>query len=185
MEFYDALKQYRPKDEQEHTDKTVMLHCLERYADVYERSNLLLHVTASAWITNAARDRVLMIYHNIYDSWAWTGGHADGERDLLKVALKEAREETGLFSVCPASERLLSIETLTVNPHMKRGKFVPAHLHLNGTYLLIADDSEPLRIKADENSAVRWFPNSEAIEACSEPWMRPVYQRLNERMTSF
>ncbi len=185
MEFYDALIQYCPKDEQEKTDKAVMLDCLERYADVYERSNLLFHVTASAWITNASRDRVLMVYHNIYDSWAWTGGHADGERDLLKVALKEATEETGLRSVRPASDRLLSIETLTVNPHQKRGRYVPAHLHLNGTYLLIADDTEALRIKADENSAVRWFTPGEAIRACSEPWMKPVYQRLNERMKVF
>lgn len=185
MEFYEALKQYCPHDEQEAADKAVMLDCLSRFADVYERSNLLCHVTASAWITNESRDRVLMIYHNIYDSWAWTGGHADGERDLLKVALKEATEETGLVSVRPASDLLLSIETLTVNPHWKRGKFVPAHLHLNGTYLLIADDSEPLRIKADENSAVKWFLPDEAIKACSEPWMRPVYQRLNDRMKQF
>ena len=182
MEFYDALKLYTPRDAQEETDKAVMLDCLERYADVYERSNLLFHVTASAWITNVARDRVLMVYHNIYDSWAWTGGHADGERDLLKVALREATEETGLCSVRPASERLLSIETLTVNPHRKRGKFVPAHLHLNGTYLLIADDRAALRIKADENSGVRWFLPDDAIAACTEPWMRPVYRRLNERM---
>ena len=182
MDFYEALKQYVPRDEQEQTDKAVMLDCLARYADVYERSNLLFHVTASAWITNESRDRVLMIYHNIYDSWAWTGGHADSERDLLKVALREATEETGLLSVRPASDRLLSIETLTVNPHFKRGRFVPAHLHLNGTYLLIADDAESLRVKRDENSAVRWFLPHEAIEACSEPWMRPVYRRLNERM---
>ena len=182
MDFYEALKQYVPRDEQERTDKAVMLDCLARYADVYERSNLLFHVTASAWITNESRDRVLMIYHNIYDSWAWTGGHADSERDLLKVALREATEETGLLSVRPASDRLLSIETLTVNPHFKRGRFVPAHLHLNGTYLLIADDAESLRVKRDENSAVRWFLPHEAIEACSEPWMRPVYRRLNERM---
>ncbi len=182
MDFYEALKQYVPRDEQEQTDKAVMLDCLARYADVYERSNLLFHVTASAWITNESRDRVLMIYHNIYDSWAWTGGHADGERDLLKVALREATEETGLLSVRPASDRLLSIETLTVNPHFKRGRFVPAHLHLNGTYLLIADDAESLHVKRDENSAVRWFLPHEAIEACSEPWMRPVYRRLNERM---
>lgn len=185
MEFFDALQLYIPHDAQEETDKAVMLGCLERYPDVYERSNLLFHVTASAWITNEARDRVLMIYHNIYDSWAWTGGHADGERDLLKVALREASEETGLLSVRPASDRLLSIETLTVNPHIKRGKFVPAHLHLNGTYLLIADDTEPLRVKADENSAVKWFDPEEAIQACSEPWMRPVYQKLNDRMRLF
>lgn len=183
MEFIEALQTYLPRDAQEEADKAVMLDCLKRYADVYERSNLLFHVTASAWITNGSRDRVLMVYHNIYDSWAWTGGHADGERDLLKVALKEATEETGLLSVQPASDRLLSIETLTVNPHWKRGRFVPAHLHLNGTYLLVADDTEPLRIKADENSAVCWFAPDAAIEACSEPWMRPVYQKLNARMT--
>ena len=182
MDFFDVLKQYCPKDVQEETDKAVMLDCLKRFPDVYERSNYLFHVTASAWITNEARDHVLMVYHNIYDSWAWTGGHADGEHDLLKVALREATEETGLLSVRAASERLLSIETLTVNPHYKRGAFVPAHLHLNGTYLLIADDSESLRVKADENSAVKWFLPDEAIRACSEPWMRPVYQRLNDRM---
>jgi 8-oxo-dGTP pyrophosphatase MutT (NUDIX family) len=185
MDFIEALMQYVPRDAQEEADKAVMLDCLNRYADVYERSNLLFHVTASAWIANESRDRVLMIYHNIYDSWAWTGGHADGERDLLRVALREATEETGLLSVHPASDRLLSIETLTVNPHFKRGAFVPAHLHLNGTYLLIADDTEPLHVKADENSAVAWFSPEAAIEACSEPWMRPVYRRLNDRMKAF
>lgn len=185
MDFYHALQQYTPRDGQEAADKAVMLDCLARFPDVYERTNLICHITASAWITNAARDRVLMIYHNIYDSWAWTGGHADGEHDLLAVALREAAEETGLSSVHPASDRLLSIETLTVNPHVKRGGFVSAHLHLNGTYLLIADDKEPLRVKADENSAVRWFLPEEAIDACSEPWMRPVYRRLNERMKTF
>ena len=183
MDFELALQQYVPRDEQERADKAVMLDCLARFFDVYERTNLLCHVTASAWITNENRDRVLMIYHRIYDSWAWTGGHADGERDLLSVALREAREETGLCSVRPASDRLLSIETLTVNPHVRRGVFVPAHLHLNGTYLLIADDTAPLRVKEDENSAVKWFTPDAAIAACSEPWMRPVYRRLNERMT--
>ncbi len=185
MDFLTLLSAYEPHDEQEAADKAVMLDCIDRFDDVYLRTNLLCHITASAWIANERRDRVLMIYHNIYDSWAWTGGHADGERDLLNVAIREAKEETGLNSVRPASDRLLSIETLTVNPHRKRGRFVPAHLHLNGTFLLIADDTEPLRVKADENSAVRWFAPDEAIEACSEPWMRPVYRRLNERMQTF
>ena len=185
MDFLTLLSAYEPHDEQEAADKAVMLDCIDRLDDVNLRTNLLCHVTASAWIANERRDRVLMIYHNIYDSWAWTGGHADGERDLLSVAIREAKEETGLLGVRPASDRLLSIETLTVNPHRKRGRFVPAHLHLNGTFLLIADDTEPLRVKADENSAVRWFAPDEAIEACSEPWMRPVYRRLNERMQTF
>ena len=185
MDFQTLLLAYAPRDEQEAADRAVMLDCIDRFDDVYLRTNLLCHITASAWIANERRDRVLMIYHNIYDSWAWTGGHADGERDLLSVAIREAKEETGLNSVRPASDRLLSIETLTVNPHFKRGRFVPAHLHLNGTFLLIADDTEPLRVKTDENSAVKWFAPDEAIDACSEPWMRPVYRRLNERMQTF
>ena len=185
MDFKTLLLAYAPRDEQEAADKAVMLDCFDRFDDVYLRTNLLCHVTASAWITNERRDRVLMIYHNIYNSWAWTGGHADGERDLLSVALREATEETGLCGVRPASDRLLSIETLTVNPHHRRGVFVPAHLHLNGTFLLIADDAQPLRVKADENSAVQWFLPDAAIDACSEPWMRPVYRRLNERMRDF
>ena len=173
MDFETLLLAYAPRDEQEAADKAVMLDCLDRFEDVYLRSNLLCHVTASAWIANERRDRVLMIYHNIYDSWAWTGGHADGERDLLSVAIREAQEETGLLSVRPASERLLSIETLTVNPHYKRGRFVPAHLHLNGTFLLLADDAEPLRVKADENSAVQWFrPTQRSKPALSRGCVR-------------
>ena len=179
------LTAYQPHSEQEAADRAVMLDALDRCPDLYLRSNLVLHLTASSWITNQKRDRVLMIYHNIYDSWAWTGGHADGERDLLAVAVREAKEETGLMSVRPLSTELFSVETLTVNPHRKRGVYVPAHLHLNVTFLLEADETEPLRHKPDENSAVAWFSLDEAVAACSEPWMRPVYQKLNEKLKRF
>ena len=63
-----------------------------------------------------------MIYHNIYRSWAWTGGHADGERDLLAVALREAREESGLETLRVLKDGIFSLETLTVDGHIKRGK---------------------------------------------------------------
>ena len=182
MDFAEQLSAYVPYNEQEAADQAVILDALMRYPDVYERSNLVLHMTASAWISNAAQDRVLMIYHNIYDSWAWIGGHADGERDLMQVAVREAKEETGLRSVRPVTDALFSIETLTVNPHHKRGTYVPAHLHLNATYLLEADESEPLHHKADENRAAGWFSLDDAVAACSEPWMRPVYQKLNDKL---
>lgn len=182
MELSELLKAFTPQNEQEAADKAVFLEALDRYPDLYARSNLVLHLTASSWITNRAHDKVLMIYHNIYDSWAWTGGHADGDHDLLAVAVREAKEETGLSSVAPLETGLFSIETLTVNPHHKRGQYVPAHLHLNVTFLLEADASEPLRSKPDENSAVAWFPLDDAVCACSEPWMRPVYEKLNAKL---
>ena len=128
----------------------------------------------------------LMIYHNIYNSWSWTGGHADGETDLLAVALREVAEETGLQTLRPVSRELFSVEILTVDGHEKRGWYVPSHLHLNCTYLIEADDTEPLRVKPDENSGVRWFAPREALAACTEPWMRDrIYQKLIEKNTQY
>lgn len=123
-----------------------------------------------------------MAYHRIYDSWAWTGGHADGESDLLRVAIREAQEESGLKTVVPVTEKPFSIEILTVDGHEKRGAYVPSHLHLNVTYLLRGDESEPLRVKEDENAGVCWFSPDEAILKCTEPWMiKRVYSKLMEK----
>lgn len=139
---------------------------------------------ASAWLVNQAHDKVLMIYHNIYHSWAWTGGHADGDQDLLHVALKEAREETGITNLKPVSEGIFSLEMLTVDGHVKRGEYVSSHLHANVTYLLEADETDTLHIKPDENSGVRWFALDEALKACSEPWMAEhIYKKLNEKLS--
>ena len=99
-------------------------------------------MTASAWVVNKDRSKILLAYHNIYDSWAWLGGHADGEKDLLKVALKEVAEESGVKNIKPVSEDILSVEILTVDGHEKKGVYVPSHLHLNVTYLIEADDTE-------------------------------------------
>ena len=110
--------------------------------DIFERSNLIAHMTASAWVVNKDRSKILLAYHNIYDSWAWLGGHADGEKDLLKVALKEVAEESGVKNIKPVSEDILSVEILTVDGHEKKGVYVPSHLHLNVTYLIEADDTE-------------------------------------------
>ena len=142
-------------------------------------------MTASAWVTNERRDRILMAYHKIYDSWAWLGGHADGERDLLAAAMREVREESGVVHVRPVMEDIFSLEVLTVDGHEKRGRYVSSHLHLNVTYLLIADDTDTLTVKPDENSGVRWFTPDGAVEASSEPWYRErIYKKLNAKLAA-
>ena len=83
----------------EERDKELILRALRREENVFSRENSLCHMTASAWISSPDRTKVLMAYHNIYDSWSWLGGHADGDTDLLRVALKEAEEESGLSKV--------------------------------------------------------------------------------------
>ena len=182
MKLRDVIANYTPCCQQEIQEKRMMLDCLDKRSDVLSRSDELCHFSASAWVVNPARTRVLMLYHNIYKSWSWPGGHADGEEDLLSVALREVQEETGIQNVRPVSEDLYSLEILTVNPHFKRGKYVLPHLHLNLTYLLEADDGQALKSKPDENSAVQWFPLEEAVAASSEPDMRVVYAKLNDKL---
>ena len=177
-----SLAAYRPYNEQEQRDLPLLLAALKQ-PDSFTRQNETAHFTVSAWVVNPARDKVLMIYHNIYHSWAWTGGHADGDRDLLAVAKREAMEETGVTEIRAISEDIFSLEILTVDGHEKRGVYVPSHLHLNVSYLLEADEEEVLRIKPDENSGVRWFFLEEALAACSEPWMiERVYKKLNAKV---
>ena len=186
MTLMEQLSAYIPYNEQEARDRALLLECLRREPDVMTRQNPLAHFTASAWIVNPARTRVLMVYHNIYHSWSWLGGHADGESDLLAVALREAREESGIRSARPISEDIFSLEVLTVDGHEKRGAYVSSHLHLNVTYLLEADPAEPVRCKPDENSRVGWFGLEEAVAASTEPWFRErIYKKLNEKLAGF
>lgn len=182
-ELTERIRSYQPYNEQEAADKEVILGFLAEKEDAFDRENLLAHMTASAWVVNRERTKVLMVYHRIYDSWSWTGGHADGETDLLAVAVREVKEETGIRKVVPVSEEIFSLETLTVDGHEKRGKYVPSHLHLNLTYLLEADDREALTICEDENRDVAWFALDDALKASTEPWfVKRIYAKLNEKL---
>ena len=151
----DEIRLYQPWTEKETWEKQQILDFMEKNPDCLFRGNRIAHMTASAWVVNRQRTKVLMAYHKIYDSWAWLGGHADGEADLLQVAMKEACEEAGLRpaaaadqgpdaaagSLRPVRKEIFSLETLTVDGHVKRGSWVPSHLHLNLTYLLEADEA--------------------------------------------
>ena len=177
------IEAYQPYNEQEEKDKVLILRCLKNEKDVFTRDNTLAHMTASAWVTSLDRKYILMAYHNIYDSWSWLGGHADGEEDLLRVAIKEVQEEAGIQNVNPISKEIFSIESLTVDGHIKNGVYVSSHLHLNVTYYLEADASQALFSKPDENSGVAWFPVEEAVNKSSEPWFKEhVYSKLLAKM---
>ena len=183
MGIYEQIKKYRPWNEQERQDQAVMLAFLEKNPDAFSRTNLLAHMTASAWVVNPQRTKTLMVYHRLYDSWSWTGGHADGEEDLLAVALREVREETGVQCLRPVTEEIYSLEVLTVDGHEKHGRYVPSHLHLNVTYLLEAEEDQPLRVCEAENSGVAWFSLADALSASTEPWfVERIYKKLNEKL---
>ena len=96
-----------------------------------------------------------------------------------------SRASFSTLSVIPAlrsaSDAPISLEILPVAAHFRRGRYVAPHLHLNLTYLLIAQEEQALRPRPDENSGVSWFAPEEAVAASTEPDMRVIYEKLNSR----
>lgn len=180
--YIDEIRAYRPQDGQEAADRRMILDYIARFPDnILTRENEIAHMTSSGFVVNADASRVLMAHHNIYRVWAWTGGHADGEEDLLSVALREAREETGAVHVRPLSAEIASLDILPVWGHVKRGNYVCAHQHLNVSYLLLADETDPLRPRAGENTQVAWLDAAHLLELTNEWQMDGVYTKLLHR----
>ena len=183
MSLVKDIENYIPVNEQEENDKKVMLDYMQKNTDYLTRENEVAHFTTSIWTVNKERTKTLMVYHNIYDSWSWIGGHADGEEDLSTVALRELNEETGVKNAALVSKDIFSLEILTVDGHMKKGKYVPSHLHFNITYLAEADEDQLLVVNEEENKGVKWFSFEDALKASSEPWMvERVYRKLIKKL---
>ena len=180
--FGEVLSSFRPKDGREAAELAAIRELYAREGRrLLFRETGYAHFTASAILLNKGRDRTLMAYHRIYDSWAWTGGHADGEDDPEAVARREAEEETGITGLVRLGEGAASVEILPVWAHTRRGVCVPSHLHLNVSYLFTADDTLPLAVREEENRAVAWLPCDRLSGYVTEPDMMPIYLRLLKR----
>lgn len=179
MDYERMIETFRAESDQEAEDQeTILAYIQGNRSTVLYRENKIAHMTSSGFIMNPSLDKVLMVYHRIYDSWSWTGGHSDGERDLLKTALKEAEEETGVETFWAPMKELLSLAILPVPAHYKGGRYFSVHLHFAPSFLLLAEEDCPLRMKEDENAGVRWL-DADALERyVTEREMLPVYQRL-------
>lgn len=185
MYLKHELERYVPWNEQEEKDREIMLDLLAREENLFTRENRTAHFTASAWVVSKDRQKVLMAYHNIFHSWAWLGGHADGEEDLLKVALKEVKEESDCDAV-PLSREIYSIEIIHVAGHMRKGEYVSGHVHLNVTYLLEADEHQILHHREGENTRVGWFPAEQVYDVVEEPWVSEwIYRKLNSKLKEY
>ncbi|GAA0769180.1 NUDIX hydrolase [Clostridium subterminale] len=184
MGWIEEIKNYIPHNEEEEKDKNVALLSISQFNNLLTRENPLIHVTSSGYIVNNRRTKVLMVHHNIYKTWCWTGGHADGDEDLLHVAIKEAKEETGVEDIRPITPEILSLDIIEVIGHYKRGKYVSAHLHLSLAYLLEADEEEEVKIKEDENSGVKWLPIDEIYKYSNEVNMIKLYEKFNDKIKS-
>jgi 8-oxo-dGTP pyrophosphatase MutT (NUDIX family) len=176
------IEQFIPFNEQEAFDKLAILAFIERNPDYLLRTNLVAHFTVSTIVVNDTMDKIVFAHHNIYKSWGWLGGHNDGDDNLIRVALKETEEETGLKKLKIFSEDIFMLDTIYVPNHLKNGKHISDHLHLNATFLVIADEQEPLIVNHEENSGVKWFSMERVLEEVHEPRMIPIYQKAFQKI---
>lgn len=183
MNLRTEINNFKPYDYNEEKIKEYQLKWLDSFGDVLTRENEFGHFAASAFVVNKDRTKMLVVYHNIYDAWIFPGGHADGEENLLEVAKREVYEETGL-NVKVLDKHIYAISASPIVGHIKRGKYVPAHTHLDVVYLLEADDKETLTFKADESKGVKWINLEDAYGEDIVDFIRPVHKRMIDKLLS-
>ena len=181
MPLKEQIESYVPYDEQEEKDKEQMLEFINKYDDVLTRNNIFGHFSASAFVVNKDRTKMVVVYHIINEGWIYPGGHADGEEDLLSVAVREVEEETGL-KVKVLDNNIYSIQSAPVKGHVKRGKYVSAHIHFDALYIMEADDIVPLVYKEDESKGVKWIPFEEADNETMCDFIRPIHKKLIKKL---
>lgn len=179
MKYIEDIQNYVPVNVQETHDKQVILNYISHFLEnVLLRDNKIAHITSSGFIMNERLDKVLFVKHNILQRWAWTGGHADGNEDLLQVAIEEAKEETGIDEVVPLSSNIASIDILSVGAHLKNKRYVNQHLHLSIAYILIASENQKLKLKKDENSGVKWIKVEDIDSEIFDEYDKYLYRKL-------
>jgi 8-oxo-dGTP pyrophosphatase MutT (NUDIX family) len=147
------LQTYHPADERERAMVGELDAFVRAHRDCFERRLSIGHVTASAWVVSESRSHALLTHHRKLGRWLQLGGHADGDDDLRRVALREAREESGLCAI-----RFVDTQIYDVDVHAIPARGTePAHKHYDVRFAFFAERSDPLTV-SDESHELAWFP---------------------------
>ncbi len=152
----------------------------------FERSLQTGHITGSAWLVNAAGTHVLLTYHRKLNKWLQLGGHADGESDLWRVALREVREESGLRSVSPVFENIFDLDI----HHIPRLGCEAEHLHYDVRFAMQSTDSTQY-VVSEESHDLAWvaidnlqaFTQEESILHMARKWLNQVRHSPHSRLS--
>ena len=155
QELLTLLRQYRTSFMDESAYRRRSIDFVEGHEDCFYRELWPAHVTGSSWVVNPQRTQVIMLHHKKHDQWFQPGGHADGQADILAVALRETHEETGLD---PSDIKLLSKKIFDIDIHaIPAIGNEPPHEHIDVRFLLEIDDALPVP-GSDESHQVMWVP---------------------------
>jgi 8-oxo-dGTP pyrophosphatase MutT (NUDIX family) len=152
----EALARHAADDAFEAAHLRTIADFVGRHADPFDRRIPEGHLTGSALVISERADRVLLVHHRKLQRWLQPGGHADpGETSGEAVALREAREETGIdgLALHPGAPRPLDVDVHAIPAFGDE----PAHAHLDLRYLVVASEAGPIARSAAESSDARWF----------------------------
>jgi 8-oxo-dGTP pyrophosphatase MutT (NUDIX family) len=172
--LFTLLENHHSTDPQEVQFTQQIIAFVKENPDCFERSLLIGHVTGSAWIVDKSHQFTLLTHHRKLDKWFQTGGHCDGDSDVLNVALKEAQEETGLSDIQVISQNIFDIDIHEIPER----KGIPAHLHYDVRFLFEADMNEPFTVSS-ESTDLAWVELSRVSKLNdSESIMRMVLKSV-------
>lgn len=170
----DLLDRFQPQDAAEASDAGRIRELAETADDPWARANPL-HITGSALIVHPATGRVLLRWHQRQQAWLQVGGHGDpGETEPLDIALREAREESGLTDLRPWPDaELWQVTIVSVPANSKE----PAHHHADLRFIVATGDPDAARPESPANP-LRWLPVAEAIDLTTEANLRALLSRV-------
>ena len=131
-----------------------MLSFLINQSSVFSRNNFIGHFTGSAWVVSPDRSKVLLTHHKKLNKWLQLGGHSDGEENLLEVAVREAKEESGLKGFKILSEYIFDLDIHKIPQFSDE----PPHFHYDVRFLLQADPEKEPIIVNHESHSLAWVP---------------------------
>jgi len=155
-QLLESLKTYQTTFDTEISFIPRFKSLLVNFENCYERRLLSGHITASAWIVDEMGGSALLVHHKKLHKWLQPGGHADGDENVISVAMKEAQEETGLKSLCFLHANIFDVDIHLIPQH----KTINTHFHYDIRFVFTADSNETL-VVSDESNSLQWFPLDE------------------------
>lgn len=173
--IYDALQNFAQKHPEQKITADAMLRFIGETPQCFERSHQAGHITGSAWLINPTGSKALLTLHHKLGRWMQTGGHADGDPDVLRVALREAEEESGIAGISPVHEDIFDIDIHEIPAREDRNE--PAHYHYDIRYLLRAPHED--YVISEESDDLKWWDEQEITtrEAELDEAVRRMAQR--------
>lgn len=165
----DLLSQYHTDDTDEAAMHKRLAAFVNEHPNCFDRELSIGHITGSAWIVNPRRDRVILLHHRKLDRWFQPGGHSDGDWNTLRVAMREAQEESGLpiDAIKPVSESIFDIDIHVIPARKQEAE----HSHYDVRFLFEADDTLPFNM-SEESNEIAWIALADVSKFSDEASIR-------------